>query len=136
VSFHAPNVGRVTTGQLRSSEADAANGVFCVLSVEPGWSLLLIVSDGLGWEHVSIHAFQGRRRQRTPTWKEMCQIKDLCWGPDDVVVQYHPAKSDYVNYHQHTLHLWRPTAGFGLSPPSILVGPLDRSASHLEAGAQ
>ncbi len=52
----------------------------------------------------------------------MCFIKDLFWDEDDVVVQYHPAKSDYVNNHQYTLHLWRPTEGEMPTPPSIMVG--------------
>lgn len=55
-----------------------------------------------GWEHVSV---SGRRR--CPNWPEMCEIKSLFWDDDDLVLQYHPPKSDYVNTHPHCLHMWR-----------------------------
>lgn len=38
----------------------------------------------------------------------MCFIKDLFWGEEEVVMQLHPAKSQYVNQHDYCLHLWRP----------------------------
>jgi hypothetical protein len=38
----------------------------------------------------------------------MCHAKDQCWDAEDVVMQLHPAKSQYVNHHPHVLHLWRP----------------------------
>lgn len=59
---------------------------------------------------------------RTPTWKEMVYIKDLCWDGEDVVMQLHPRKSEYVNNHPHTLHLWRPIGQEIPTPPSIFVG--------------
>ena len=106
--------------------------MFRLDSPEPGWQLALICSDGTdpaapiadGWEHVSIHAYRsGGSVQRTPTWKEMCYVKDLCWDPEDVVMQLHPKKSEYVNCHKHVLHLWRPTNAVIPTPPSELVGP-------------
>ena len=54
--------------------------------------LRIIASDGFGWEHVSVS-----RRDRCPTWEEMCQIKALFWDEDDCVIQYHPPRSEYVN---------------------------------------
>ena len=38
----------------------------------------------------------------------MCFIKDVVWDEEDVVIQYHPQKSEYVTLHGHCLHLWRP----------------------------
>jgi hypothetical protein len=52
----------------------------------------------------------------------MCYIKDLFWDKDDCVIQYHPAQSEYVNLHKHTLHLWRPTHETFPIPNKILVG--------------
>jgi hypothetical protein len=73
---------------------------------------LRVISSGSGtdgpseeideWEHVSISL-----KHRTPSWKEMCMVKDLFWGEDETVVQFHPKKSEYVNYHLFTLHLWK-----------------------------
>ena len=67
------------------------------------------------WEHVSVST-----SRRVPNWQEMCFVKNLFWSEDEWVVQFHPAKVDYVNMHPFTLHLWR-TVGFP-TPPSNLVG--------------
>lgn len=79
-----------------------------------------LASNGAGWEHVSI-SIEGDKR--CPTWNIMCRVKDLFWEPDAVVVQYHPAKQNYVNFHPGCLHLWRPTIEALPCPPSYLVGP-------------
>ena len=120
--FHVPDLSRDRKHPLFATEtADGNNGVFHVESVEPGWRLILLCSDGLGWEHVSVQATRGEQG-RIPSWKEMCQVKDLCWDPDDVVMQLHPKRSEYVNQHPHVLHLWKPIAQDIPSPPWILVG--------------
>lgn len=62
-------------------------------------------------------------RMRTPSWKEMAYVKRLCWDSEDVVVQYHPRESEYVNYHPHVLHLWRYRLQDFPTPPAMLVGP-------------
>ena len=50
----------------------------------------------------------------------MCVIKDCFWNEDEVCMQLHPAKKDYVNNHNYCLHIWKiPT------PPSIMVGIKD-----------
>jgi len=72
----------------------------------------IIASFGEGWEHVSASLFY-----RCPTWDEMCMVKDFFWGEEDTVIQYHPAKSEYINYHPHCLHLWRPINKEILCPP-------------------
>jgi|SRR6187455_3121560 len=123
--FHVPEGGRILDGPMGSAR-DAGNfGAFTLPSPEPGWVLYLVCDDGTdptqpGWEHVSVDA-RNRDRTRTPTWKEMCVVKDACWDGDDVVVQYHPAKASYVNLHPHVLHLWRPRDQVLPTPPTILV---------------
>ena len=85
-----------------------------------------IVSDGFDpvtpvpWEHVSVHVYE-YGRARTPTWLEMCLVKDLFWEEEECVIQYHPAKSEYVNCHPHVLHLWRPKDVPIPTPPKICV---------------
>jgi hypothetical protein len=74
--------------------------------------------DSKWWEHVSVSL-----PDRAPTWEEMSWIKDLFWKEEECVVQYHPPRSQYVNYHPFCLHLWRPTRKPIPMPPSILVGP-------------
>ena len=66
-----------------------------------------IASDGMDWEHVSVHMISDGK-ERTPTWSEMCKIKDIFWTNEDCVIQYHPPETEYVNNHKHTLHLWKP----------------------------
>jgi len=125
MAFHVPEKLRITKHPiLGSTSADGNNVAFRMMSPEQyGWLLLLICSDGYGWEHVSVHAYRrSDRKPRTPTWTEMCYVKDLCWDAEDVVMQLHPAKSEYVNEHPFTLHLWRPTDREIPTPPSILVG--------------
>lgn len=79
----------------------------------------VIWSNGGGWEHVSICPY---KRSHTPTWDEMCKLKDMFFKDDEVVVQYHPAKSEYVNNMPNCLHLWRPIIEKMPTPPSIMVG--------------
>lgn len=79
----------------------------------------VIWSNGGGWEHVSVSPF---KKSHTPTWEEMCSLKDTFFHDDEVVVQYHPAKSEYVNNMPNCLHLWRPLDEQMPTPPSIMVG--------------
>lgn len=133
--FHVPERWRVTAHpELGTTAADGNNGAFYMDSPEPGWRLALICSDGSHpaiaekWEHVSVHAYKGTDgptlRMRTPTWKEMSFIKRLCWDSEDVVMQLHPRESEYVNCHQHVLHLWRPVEATIPTPPAWMVGPV------------
>lgn len=63
----------------------------------------VIASTGMGWDHVSVSA-----EERCPKWNEMQQIKELFFKDDEVVIQLHPAKENYINHHPNCLHLWRP----------------------------
>ena len=79
----------------------------------------VIWSFGGGWEHVSMAPY---KRSHTPTWDEMCKLKDMFFYDDETVVQYHPKKSEYVNNLPNCLHLWRPLNEVMPTPPSIYVG--------------
>jgi hypothetical protein len=46
----------------------------------------------------------------------------LFWDGEEVVIQFHPPKSEYVNNHLGCLHLWHPTRDKIPLPDSILVG--------------
>lgn len=111
---------RITTGEYATHVGDL-HGAFIVRG--PHGTELKIISSGTGpicegWEHVSVST-----PNRMPTWAEMCFVKSLFWRDDEYVVQYHPAKSEYVNYHPYCLHLWRPIAMFMPTPPPGFVGP-------------
>lgn len=116
-----PERFRVIEGPM-SSPPNVPYGAFILDSIESGWSLILICDNGeeTNWEHISVRAHRlGKINSRIPTWKEMHQVKSLCWEPEDTVMQLHPAQSRYVNRHPHVLHLWRPVK------ESIPVPPLD-----------
>lgn len=79
--------------------------------------LNFIFSYQLGWEHLSVSM-----PNKTPSWDQMCMMKDIFWEEEEACVQYHPRKEDYVNNHKHCLHIWKPTEEALPIPPSILVG--------------
>ena len=79
----------------------------------------VIWSFGGGWEHVSICPY---RLSYTPSWDDMCALKDMFFHEDETVVQYHPAKSEYVNNMPNCLHLWRPIKEELPIPPAVMVG--------------
>ena len=113
-------VGRLRTGGLRSETGDL-HGAFSVIG--PYGRDLNIISSGTGpgcegWEHVSVST-----TSRTPSWTEMCFVKDLFWLETECVIQYHPAMENYVNYHPYCLHMWRPLNQEIPLPPGWMVGP-------------
>lgn len=65
--------------------------------------LNFIFSVQMGWEHLSVSM-----PSKTPSWDQMCVMKDLFWEDNEECFQYHPKKEDYVNIHPHCLHIWRP----------------------------
>ena len=76
-------------------------------------------SDEVPWEHASVSY-----PDRCPTWEEMAWIKSLFWEDEEMVVQIHPRRSQYVTYHPFCLHLWRPIGLALPEPPTIAVGPV------------
>jgi hypothetical protein len=118
---------------MSTTDADGMNGIFVVpvhnlLNSGHKVTAVCIVSDGtnpdltefIPWEHVSCRIMEFGK-SRMPTWDEMCVIKDVFWGEDEVVVQFHPAKKDYVNFHPHVLHLWKSKKEPFPTPPKICV---------------
>jgi hypothetical protein len=111
---------RIRKGDYASDESFGLAGAFKLLA--PNGTLMLAISSGSdtesGWEHVSCSC-----EDRCPTWEEMCFVKDIFWMEDECVVQYHPPKSEYVNYHPHCLHMWKPINMSLPIPQTVLVGP-------------
>lgn len=123
------NAGRVRAAsahipaQYATTDAEGFNGMFR-LTID-GCLVRCVASDGMGWKHVSVSLEY--QPKTCPSWRLMCKVKDLFWDKDEVVLQYHPAKKDYVNFHEGCLHLWQPFENGRpvpfQCPPSILVGP-------------
>lgn len=93
-------------------------GCFVVPTTATGPALRIIAAPtDEEWQHVSVSL-----AHRTPTWAEMCKVKDLFWEPEEIVIQLHPAKSEWISNAKFCLHLWRWQGGQMPMPPSILVG--------------
>jgi hypothetical protein len=80
----------------------------------PGLRILKIIAvDGdadTQWDHVSVSLAE--HPNKIPSWDEMCFVKSLFWDDEEWVMQFHPAKSEYVNRHPGVLHLWRYCGAF------------------------
>jgi len=117
--------GRITDGRYGTNKSFGPIGAFEVFCNETASLLVIMASDGIddaaisqGWEHVSVSL-----ARRIPNWREMCWVKGEFWHDDEQVMQFHPAKDQYVNHHPHCLHLWRHPRQMILYPPKRLVGP-------------
>ncbi len=82
----------------------------------------VIWSTGAGWDHVSITPY---KKSYTPSWNDMCKLKSMFFYPEETVLQYHPAQSQYVNQLGNCLHLWRPQHYEIPLPSPVLVGLQD-----------
>jgi hypothetical protein len=114
--FKVPEQFRKKEGVFATTESHGRTGVFNFRVI--GYDVQCIVSDGSGWDHVSVTI----NRNRTPTWEIMCIVKDLFWDKTDTILQFHPAESDYVNMHPHCLHLWRYQAHELPKPHPLMIG--------------
>lgn len=117
INFEAIEKHRLRTGFMKSDTGDDF-GIFRIpTKKEPFFLTVMSAPSDAQWEHVSVST-----PKRTPTWDEMCRIKDLFFSENEVVWQYHPAKEDHVNNHAHCLHLWRLKDFEMPMPPTIAVG--------------
>lgn len=108
---------------IRNIDHDGLNGEV----VFEKWKGSVICSWVGGWEHVSVAPY---RRHITPSWDDMCRIKDMFWKKNECVVQYHPPKSQYVSNVSNCLHLWCPIDADLPMPPSIMVGARDKQTKE------
>jgi hypothetical protein len=60
-----------------------------------------VEADGKRWMHVS-----ASRPSRLPSWEDMRLVKDTFIGRERKAIQIMPPENEYVNLHQHVLHLW------------------------------
>lgn len=121
------NQYRIKNGPLASSPSMGNYGAFWIPLAPSTWAVVLAAdSEVVKWEHVSVHiryeTSRRERRMRTPTWDEMCKIKDLFWDPEEAVMQLHVPASQHINNHPHVLHLWRPEDGRIPMPPPETLG--------------
>ena len=73
-----------------------------------GTAATLVVTHDGEYDHVSVAPTNHRK---VPSWDMMCELKDLCFNPEDEAYQIHPPKSEYVNLVENCLHLWAKADG-------------------------
>jgi len=117
---HTLEQGRLQPKDFIRTKPGEMQGLFELVGPHRVWVRMISSGHDLEyqWEHVSVSV----KEKRCPTWEEMCFVKNLFWGLDEVVMQLHPAAHEYVNEHPFCLHLWKPIAAAIPTPPSILVG--------------
>lgn len=80
-------------------------------------TLNFIFSWGCGFEHLSVST-----PVKCPTWEQMCFMKDIFWDEEEVCMQLHPKKSEYINNMPYCLHIWKSIDKEIPTPPSIMLG--------------
>ena len=85
-----------------SDKSYGNNGLF-MIKKNNVW-IRCIVSDLENWDHVSVSI----EPSRLTNWEEMKFVKELFWGDEETVLQFHPKKTAYVNVNKYVLHLWKP----------------------------
>lgn len=96
-------------------------GIFEFREKKTGKLFFIISSITQGWEHVSVSIRTKGKKGKMPSWNDMCKIKDLFFDPEEIVVQIHPKRSEYVNIHEGVLHLWKKVHQEWEHPPINLL---------------
>lgn len=124
--FKVPEQFRATRGPLASDSSIGNNGFFFIPHPKvKDYYIVVVASNSGGWDHLSVSINSEHAKNKTkrcPTWEEMCFVKGLFWDEKATVIQYHPAKDDYINNHPACLHLWRPQNDDIPTPPPEMVG--------------
>lgn len=81
-----------------------------------GATLAVIVSNGMGWDHVSVSL-----KHRTPNWGEMEHVKRMFFKDDETAMQLHVPVREHISVHPYTLHIWRSQTQPIPIPLSIMV---------------
>lgn len=91
---------------------------FLVPSPDDQMPMLVLVSDGHGWDHVSV----SRKDRKVPSWAEMEFVKRGIFRLNEVAMQLHVPPKDHINVEGvEVLHLWRPQHKGIPRPPKELV---------------
>lgn len=112
-----------TTGLIiKKEKSNGFGGTYCIFEHKNGTAKLkqqlhFIFSWACGFEHLSVST-----PTRTPTWDEMCIMKDVFWRDDEECMQLHPKKENYIDNMKYCLHIWRPINQAIPMPPNIMVG--------------
>jgi hypothetical protein len=99
---------------IQGDLGDSKNGAFLIKI--KGEKYYIIASNGGDWEHVSVS-----HKHKVPSWKIMCAVKEMFFEDNEVVMQLHPTKENYININENVLHLWKPVGQEIPTPPIEFV---------------
>jgi len=85
-------------------------------SPKSGDLMQVIVSNGGGWDHVSVSL-----KHRCPNWIEMEYVKRMFFYERETAMQLHVAHNEHINCHPNCLHIWRPQNEPIPLPPGWMV---------------
>ena len=88
--------------RIENGGEEGGPGAF-IIPREVSGDLVIIAAEGMGWAHVSVSL-----KDRCPSWREMCMVKDFFFGKDVWAMQLHSPEGENINVHPFCLHLWRP----------------------------
>ena len=106
----------ISARNVRLVDCGEDGGAFIYRRPNGDRPLMVIVSWGMEWDHVSVSA-----RGKTPSWVEMEAVKRLCFNPDEVAMQLHVAERNHISIKHNCLHIWRPQGVVIPTPPEIMV---------------
>lgn len=109
----------LSSGVIYSDKLKTGTDGFSGFLVIDRVNMSFVASWGGGWDHVSIAPL---KRNKLPTWEQMCKAKELFFKPNEAVIQIHPPVDEYVNNMSNCLHLWRANDKPMTLPPSFMVG--------------
>jgi hypothetical protein len=95
---------------------DETCGSFVIQSRVDGADMVVVASNGSGWDHVSVS-----RKNRVPNWAEMSQIHRQFFKDNEVAMQLHLPVDLHIDIHKFVLHLWRSHTQVIELPPRIFV---------------
>lgn len=96
-------------------DADSEDGFFVVKN--HGFrEINVVVSTEGGWDLVSVMT-----RGSSPTWDEMCLVREIFFRDDETAIQYSVPKPERISTHKFALHWWRPHTLELPRPPRELI---------------
>lgn len=107
-----------------AGSSDMGNNGGFAIPQPSGHDLKVQVSDGGGWDHVSVST-----PFRCPSWAEMEAVRRLFFRDDEWAIQYGVPATANINFHNYCLHWWRPQCVHIPRPPSFMVGPTPELAA-------
>lgn len=96
------DISKTSNLLIKENTEEGGCGFICYGSMK-NWSVIW-TRNKEGFDHVSVNG-----KGRTPSWEEMCKLKDMFFYDEEEAYQIFPKKSEYVNLATHCLHIWRNT---------------------------